>query len=78
MTQPTPPTLVIGARCNCPPGPGGVERGLPIRVYEEAVEFFRALAAEREIPPDMTVGTYRCTRCKTVVILTARALHLSG
>jgi len=69
------PDLVLdGVTCNCPPR----YNKLPLRLFSDAVAFLRSLAGEREIPPDMTVGTYYCPRCKTVVALTARALRLTA
>ncbi|HEV8178554.1 MAG TPA: hypothetical protein VGP44_12825 [Gemmatimonadales bacterium] len=62
--------LVIVKRCACP------ERGLPIRVMPAFVEWIKRLP---EPPPDdLEVESYRCHRCKTLVILTAGDMHLAA
>lgn len=62
--------LVIEKRCACP------ERGLPIRVLPAFVAWVRC---QPEPPPaDLEVESFRCHKCKTLVVLTAGDLHLAA
>lgn len=62
--------LVIVKRCACP------ERGLPIRVLPEFVAWVKR---QPEPPPaSLQVQSYRCHKCRTMVILTAGDLHFAA
>lgn len=61
--------LMITKRCE------GCGRGLPIRVYPEAVAFLRG--CQPAPPPSLRIESYRC-KCRTLSVLTAGDLHFAA
>jgi predicted RNA-binding Zn-ribbon protein involved in translation (DUF1610 family) len=69
---PPPEELVVEVGTKC----GGCGRKLPLRTFREAIAFFKSLVDRGiEVPGNLTMNSFQCSRCGSFTILTARALR---
>lgn len=66
------PTVPIRTRCGC-----GGSKTLPVWLVSETLVRLRHLL-EGALAPDDPVMTYRCRKCKEIVVLTAADLYLAS
>lgn len=66
------PTVPIEVKCKCADYP----RRIPLRMTLDGLKIFHFVLRKVPMKPDLVLQTWRCGKCKVIVPITVKQLHL--